>query len=382
MNRSTILSSKIEKALEEKRASNNYRKCTLTDSCSEELINLASNDYLNLTKHPKVLEEAQRALALYGTSSSGSPVVASYLEPHKALECKLSEWIGFKECMLWASGFSANESIMKLLPQKGDIVLADRYVHYSLIKGILESNARLIRYNHCDIDHIESLLKKHQYCQGDIYLVTESLYSMDGDYPDLGSIAKFKENYPFIWILDEAHAIGWYGPKGNGLAAHYGVTDSVDILIATLGKSLAGQGAFSLFHDKKIKEYLINYSKEFLYSTYPAPCIVVASKTAIEVIGEDIIKDQAQWHQMSLDLREELKAFYPELIINESPIIPLIVGDCTETLRIASELLKNNIVVGAIRPPSVPAGTSRLRLSLNKDVSAQSLFQKLKVHFP
>lgn len=341
------------------------------------IINLASNDYLNLSKHPEVIRASQEAAYQYGTSSGGSPVVASYFEIHQHFERTMAEWLGFKECLIWTSGFAANKSILETLLKKEDLVLADELSHCSSLLGILESGARLIRYNHLDIDHLENLLKKHSNREGLIFVVSETLFSMDGDYPDLKSVAKLKEQFPFVWVLDEAHALGWYGPLGNGLAAHYDVIKDVDILIATLGKSLASQGAVSLFHDVKIKESLVNYSKDFIYSTYPAPGCIAAADCAVKLIKENLYKEQHSWHQRARELKMRMHPYLPEKFINESPILPIILKSNDAAMLAQEKLIEEGLLVGAIRPPSVPAGTSRLRLSLNIDMDIDKISEKI-----
>lgn len=372
-----ILHQRLLEKLDTTKKANAFRTLKVLDSHNPHLINLASNDYLNLSKHPEVISASQKAASFYGTSSAGSPVVASYFEIHKEFEQTMCQWLGFKECLIWTSGFSANKSILETLLNKEDLVLADRLTHSSSLLGIVKSSARLIRYNHLNIDHLKTLLKQHSKRAGLIFVVSETLFSMDGDYPDLKAIADLKDQFPFIWVLDEAHALGWYGPQGNGLAKKYNVTNKVDILIATLGKSLASQGAVSLFHDPKIKESLINYSKDFIYSTYPAPSCIAAANSAAILIKESLYKDQASWHQNVLKLKTKLHAHFSEILLNESPILPIIFKSNDAAIFAQEKLLKENLLVAAIRPPSVPEGTSRLRLSLNKDIDIELIIQKI-----
>lgn len=374
---SNLLGKRLSGKLEITGKINGLRELKITDPRDSKIINLASNDYLNLSRHPAVILASQEAAYRYGTSSGGSPVVSSYFAIHKELEETLCQWLGFKECLIWTSGFSANRSIFQTLLQKDDLVLADRLCHTSALLGILESGARLIRYNHLDINHLENLLKKNFKKEKLIFVVSESVFSMDGDYPDLKAIATLKEQYPFIWILDEAHALGWYGPRGNGLAAQYGVIEAVDILIATLGKSLASQGAVSFFHDVKLKKSLINYGKEFIYSTYPAPSCMAAANCAAKLIKEQIYKEQTIWQNEVLKLKSIIYKHFPEMILNDSPILPIILKHNEAALLAQEKLLENNILVGAIRPPSVPEGTSRLRLSLNKDIYVDEIGKKI-----
>lgn len=340
------------------------------------------NDYLQLSQHPLIIEEAKNALDKWGTSSGGSPAVGSYWPIHQALENALKTWCGFDYGLLWNSGYTANKALLSTLPQKGDVVLADRYVHNSMLLGTKETQAKLIRYHHLDLNHLEDLLRTYTQPDRTVFVVTESVFSMEGDYPDFKQMSALKDRYHFFWIVDEAHALGWYGPKGNGLVAKFGVEKNVDILVATLGKTLASQGAFTLFHHPCLRSYLINRTPEFIYSTYLTPAATAASLTAIKVIQTEYIQHQSRWLSQTLTLKKRLKHFFPSVPLYDSPILPLIIGDPDITLRMAAQLAEqHHIYVGAIRPPTVPKGTSRLRLSLHCNVAFDSLAEILESFF-
>ena len=340
------------------------------------------NDYLQLSKHPRVIKAAQQALETWGTTSSGSPVVGSYFFIHQTLENVLKEWCGFEYALLWNSGYTANKSLLSILPRKKDIILADRYIHNSMLLGVKETEAKLIRYHHLNLNHLEDLLRLYTHPDRTVYVVTESVFSMEGDYPDFKQMGLLKDRYDFFWIVDEAHALGWYGPKGNGLIAQYGLQSKVDILVATFGKALASQGAFTLFHHSHLRSYLINRTPEFIYSTYLAPVAVAASLEAIDVIQREYILHQSQWHSQSLKLKNRLKKFFVDLPLYDSPIVPLIIGDAERALSLASQLVEeHHIHVGVIRPPSIPKHTSRLRLSLHCNVLFDSLTEILENFF-
>lgn len=349
----------------------NTSRLRITQIQAEPKLNLASNDYLGLSRNPLVLQGAIEALAKYGSSSSGSPVVASYLTIHEELENFLSTWIGLPYSLLWSSGYAANYNITATLPQKGDLIVADRLMHHSALRGAMDSEARLMRFPHNDLQALETLLEKHSPHFKTIFILTESLYSMDGDSPDLQSLANLKNRFPFIWILDEAHAIGWYGPSGNGLAAEHGVTESVDILITTLGKALASQGACSLFQQESLRAYCVNFAKEFMYTTYPSPANTGAAMAAGSLITNTLSKSSSQWKQETLQFKENLQALFPFIEKNDSPILPIILRSDAQTLKAGQFLREHGILTGRIRPPSVPIGLSRLRLSLNSTINAQ-----------
>lgn len=332
-------------------------------------INLADNDYLGLSRDEAVIAAAREAASRYGCSSSASPLISGYQLPHQALEFELQRWHGFSSGLVWNSGYTANQSVLSHLPQRGDLVLADRLIHNSMVNGILQSGARLIRYRHNDVEHLRSLLEEHAGGEGITFVVTESVFSMDGDAPDLAAIAGLKKRFPFCLVLDEAHATGWYGPNGSGLAAECGVVEAVDVFVGTLGKTLGSQGAYTLFHDPVLREYLVNQAGEFIYSTYLSPIAAVAALTAIGRV-RDLFAQQADWRRISRDFRESLRANNWDVPSGDSAIVPVILGDGEQVLGLASFLREHKIRVGAIRPPTVPVGGSRLRLSLRRSFTS------------
>ena len=351
------LSNRVADGLEQKRTEAGIRSL----KCSQDYtLNLATNDYLDLAHHPKVIEAATEALARYGSSTSGSPVVNGYLPVHQQLEESFKSWLEYPSCLVWNSGYSANHNLLSLLPRKGDLVLADRYMHVSALAGVLQSGARMLRYNHNDTEHLEKLLAANT--DRNIFVLTESLFSMDGDWPDLKAIAELKNTYEFFWIVDEAHAIGWYA---KGLCAQAGVAEAVDALVTTLGKAFVSQGAISLFRDPNIREYLLNFSKEFMYTTYPAPAGIAASLQAVELVQSELLQHQSQWLELATEIRSLLGLDHPY----DSPIIPFIVGDNASVIELGKRFNEAGIRVGVIRPPSVPEGTARLRISINRNLS-------------
>jgi 7-keto-8-aminopelargonate synthetase-like enzyme len=359
------LSDRVAQGLEHKRTEAGIRSL----KCSQDYtLNLATNDYLDLAHHPKVIEAATGALARYGSSTSGSPVVNGYLPIHQQLEESFKAWLEYPSCLVWNSGYSANHNLLSLLPRKGDLVLADRHMHVSALAGVLQSGARLLRYHHNDTGHLEKLLSDN--ADRNIFVLTESLFSMDGDWPDLRAIAALKNKHDFFWIVDEAHAIGWYG---KGLCAQAGVAEAVDALVTTLGKAFVSQGAISLFRDPNIREYLLNFSKEFMYTTYPAPAGIAASIQAVELVRAELLQQQAEWLSLATEIRRLLGLDHPY----DSPIIPFIVGDNASVVELGKRFNQAGIRVGVIRPPSVAEGTARLRISINRNLSMEAFESKV-----
>ena len=339
------------------------------------LVNLCDNDYLNLRQHPKIIEAAKAAIDQWGTSSSASPLITGYTAAHAALEEIVSEWYNNQPALVWNSGYAANQAILKLFIQPNDLVVADRLIHNSIINGGLQRGARLIRLPHNDLDQLEAMIQQHT--GRNVHLITESVYSMDGDYPNLKRIAELKREYRFTWFLDEAHAVGWYGPSGAGLAEAEGVLKDVDILTGTLGKALASSGAYTVFGESWRRDYCINEAGEFIYSTYLPPSSAAAAQAAIRIV--QTTSDRSKWQQQAKQFRETLQQQGWETRGTDSPIVPLICGSSQAALQLRDSAQAAGFQVAAIRPPTVPEGTARLRLSLKTSFD-ESLYQQLLDH--
>ncbi len=335
-------------------------------------LNLADNDYLGLRRDPAVIAAATEAALRHGTSASAAPLVTGWGPEQAALVAQLGLWHGMPHGLLWSSGYAANAAILGELPRRGDLVLADRLIHHSMIAGLLRSGARLRRYGHLDLDQLERELAAAP-AGRTVFVVTESVFSMDGDRQDLTRIAELRRRFGFFWVLDEAHALGWYGPGGAGLAAEAGVAGEVDALVGTLGKTLASGGAYSLFNDAAVRDHLVNHAGEFVYSTGLSPVSAAAARSALSRVRTLAGAEQAEWRAMSRRFRGMLAERGFDVPDGDSPIVPVRAGDPERTVRLAATLREAGVVVGAIRPPTVPAGTSRLRLSLKRGLSEADL---------
>ena len=275
----------------------------------------------------------------------------------------------------------ANQAILKHLPSKKDLVLADKLIHHSIAQTLTQSSASFKRYHHLDLQHLRELLESHHKSYETVFVVTESVFSMDGDYPDLKKLVALKKEYPFILILDEAHGTGVFGATGGGLAEEMQVQDQVDILIGTLGKSLASMGAYVLSDSSTLIDYLINRAGEFIYSTFLSPGQVGSSEVALKIL-QSAKEERSYLHKISRNLRTTLHVKECKSVSYESPIIPVMIGDPGKTIEIRDYLLQRGIMVGAIRPPTVPPHTSRLRISLHTGVTQQTLDELGKILVP
>jgi len=334
--------------------------------------NLASNDYFQLRSHPNVIDGIKKACEKYGSGSGASPLLSGFLQCHQDLLDEILNWKKKPSGMLFNSGFVANQALLKHLPGKKDLILADRLIHHSLAQALLQGPAKFKRYSHLDIQELEKLLKKYSKDFDTIFVVTESVFSMDGDYPDLKNLVELKNKFPFLLILDEAHGTGVFGKNGGGLAEEMGVLPEVDILIGTFGKALASMGAYVLANNSSVIDYLTNVAGEYIYSTFLAPSQVGAAHEAIKLI-KDFDKQREKIRKLSKYFRKSLNQ---NSFLFESPIIPILIKDPMETMVLRDRLLEKGFLVGAVRPPTVPGNTSRLRISLHTGVK-ESLVDEL-----
>lgn len=331
-------------------------------------VNLAGNDYLALARDPAVLAAAAEALRVWGASASASALITGYTELHAELERALADWHGYPHALVMTTGYAANAAVLGQLPRPGDVVLADRLVHASMLNGILASGARLRRFAHNDLDALEMLLSEESGRDGAVFVATESLYSMDGDAPDLRRIADLRARHGFTWVLDEAHATGWYGASGSGLQEAQGCRAAADVVVGTLGKALGSQGAYVLCHNPDIRSLLVNLAGEFVYSTHLAP---PAAAAALAAVGraKALADERPRLQRLSREWRASLVEAGFAVPEGDSPIIPLVLGDPVRTLAVAAALRESGFLVSAIRPPTVPDGTSRLRISLHRGLT-------------
>ena len=363
------LESRLQNELNQRQATGLLRTLEVMETCTT---NLISNDYFQLRSHPQVIDGARIALERYGASSSASPLLSGFLPCHEQLIEQLKSWKQKSAGLLYNTGFMANQALLTHLPGPKDLILADRLIHHSIAQTLGKHDTRFKRYHHLNLDHLEELLHENSKNYETVFVVTESVFSMDGDYPDLPRIAALKQKYPFVWILDEAHGTGVFGPTGGGLAEEQGVLSEVDILVGTLGKALVSMGAYILTNSKTIIDYLVNFSGELIYSTYLGPPQVGAAEAALKIIQQSQstarnIRDTANrfrtllkedgWHTHAFD----------------SQIVPVIVGDPKDALELRNKLLEHGILVGAVRPPTVPQDSSRLRFSFHAGVGEQKV---------
>lgn len=327
-----------------------------------EYVDFSSNDYLGLSGHPKLKKAAIEAIDKFGAASCASRLLSGDAEIFHQLEDRIAKFKGKEAALVFNSGYQANVGIISSLFTKGDCIFSDRLNHASIIDGILLSQARIFRFQHNSLEHLESFLKKERDKFKNALIITESIFSMDGDRAPLKELVRLKEKYNCRIMVDEAHATGVFGENGSGLVEEEGLSDRIDLIMGTFSKALAGFGAY-LATSKNTADYLVNTCRSFIYSTALPPAVIAGNLASLK-----LIKDEPHRRKILLSrakmLRDKLqkKGF---CVKGSSQIIPVILGDNLRALEFAKKIQEKGYWVLPVRPPTVPAGQARLRLSLS-----------------
>ena len=329
-------------------------------------LNFSSNDYLGLNHHPDIYQALMEGTERFGTCASGSSLLTGYSYAHQALENDICAWLNKPKCLLFASGFSANNALMHALGHKSCQLYLDKLSHASLIDGALSSEAKVKRFLHNDTAQLQRLLAQNQQQnanQGQAVnpvIVSEGVFSMDGDQAHIAELAKIAQQYQGLLYMDDAHSIGVVGEHGQGSSS----IANIDVVMATCGKSIATSGAF-VACDETLADYLVNFSRHYIYSTAISPAIAWATRKSIE-----IIQTQHWRREKIVELSQLLKSKLTskaKLIKNASSIHAIVIGDETATLKVCQKLRDMGIWLTAIRPPTVPSNSSRLRVTITSD---------------
>jgi 8-amino-7-oxononanoate synthase len=359
----------ISAILEEARAQGLERQARVYPECGgkitidgREILNFSSNDYLNLVRHPHVIDRARLALEQYGTGAGGSRLVTGTLPIHEELEARLAKEKGYPTALLFGSGYMANAGVIPVLAGRDDLIFADKLVHASMIDACKLSDAKLIRFAHNDVQSLENRLRNFPAAGNRRLIITESVFSMDGDIAPLKEIAALAEKHEALLMVDEAHASGTFGPHGAGLIREYGLEQSVTVSMGTMSKAFSGYGGF-IACSENLRKLLIQSSRAFIFTTAPPPAVIGAALGALDVfeanpnLGPCLRANAAYFrdllHDAGLDTLQ-----------SASQIIPIIIGENEKALAVSHKLRERGIIAAAIRPPTVPAGTARLRLSV------------------
>jgi len=328
------------------------------------LVNFCGNDYLGLATDARIKQCAITAIKKWGTSASASRLVSGNFSLHLALEERLKKFKNAESALVFPSGYQTNLGAISSLVGKDDVIFSDRLNHASLIDGARLSKARIEIFPHLDLGALEKKLAQAKGYQRKLIII-ESLYSMDGDIAPLKRISSLAEKYQAWVYLDEAHSTGVLGKTGRGALEHFGITTFPEnfILMGTLSKALVSQGGF-VCASKEIREYLINRARSFIYSTGLNPPALASALKALEIIEQekeriDLLRENVHF------ARNGLLSVGIKLKSEPSPIIPIIIGNAKRAVQISQKLFALGFFIQAIRPPSVPEGSSRLRLTIS-----------------
>ena len=321
---------------------------------------LCSNNYLGLADHPHLRRAAADAALGLGTSSGASRLISGSMSIHGELEGKLAEFEGTESALLFGSGYLANTGAIAALARRGEVVFSDELNHASIIDGCRLAGAETFVYRHRDTDHLEWGLR-HAGGRGAL-IVTDGVFSMDGDIAPLEELSALAGRHGCRLMVDEAHATGCLGPGGRGSVAAAGLRGEVDLMVGTLGKALGGYGAY-VCGSRELTDFLINTARSFIFSTAPPPPAVAAASAALELLAESP-KRVERLRSNAAVLREGLRAEGLEPMGSDTQIVPLVIGEAGEAMALCERLLEEGIFAQAIRPPTVPPGTCRLRLTV------------------
>ncbi|MBU1083942.1 MAG: 8-amino-7-oxononanoate synthase [Candidatus Omnitrophica bacterium] len=374
---------RIKKILDDKRAAGLFRKLTAMHPTGDyriiadgkEYINLSSNDYLGLASDKRLAEASFKALSPVMGSSS-SRLMTGTTSYHEELEERICVFKRKPAAMVFNSGYQANVGIISALLGRNDCVFSDKLNHASIIDGIKLSGAKMFRFKHNDAEHLEALLKAERHKYGTALVVTETVFSMDGDISPLEKMTSLKDHYDLVLMVDEAHATGIFGERGSGVTEAKGAEEKVDIIMGTFSKALGGFGAYAAM-SVGMRDYLINTCRSFIYSTSLPPSVIAANTEAL-----DIVEAEPHRRQELLKNSEYLRIKLKDrgfTVRGESQIVPVMIGGNPKTVKMSAFLKEKGFWVTPVRPPTVPRGEARLRLSLTFHHTKDMLDDLVKV---
>jgi 8-amino-7-oxononanoate synthase len=325
-------------------------------------VDFSSNDYLGLSHHPAVLKAASAALRKWGSGSGASRLLSGNLKIHSDLESSLARFKKEEACAVFSSGYLANLGALRTLAQEKDVVILDRLCHASLIDGARLSRAKFWVYEHRDVSQLAGLLARARSYRRRM-VVTDAYFSMDGDIAPLPELTSLCEKTDSILMIDEAHSTGVYGKSGRGLTEHFGVSGRVPVVMGTLSKALGSVGGF-IAGNRSLRESIVNFCRPYIYTTAPSPAASAAALAAVKTVTREPSLRKRLWENVGR-MRAELGRMGLDLMGSEGPILPIRVGDPARVLLIREKLKQKGFIVSAIRPPSVPGGTERIRISIS-----------------
>jgi 8-amino-7-oxononanoate synthase len=335
-------------------------------------VNLCSNDYLALATDPRLREAVMEAVArAERLGSTGSRLLSGNAREWEEAESGFARFVGSEAALYFGSGYAANVGLLSSILKPGDTVFSDALNHASLIDGIRLSGAAKIIYPHCDLQFLEQVLRERKNSSGAKVIVTESVFSMEGDVAPIGALVRLAKEYGAELVVDEAHAMGVRGPSGRGITVEHGCEREVLAIVCTCGKALASVGAF-VCGGRTLIEYLVNHSRTFVFSTAMPPYMAGQIRAAVELAREADGK-RAHLQEIAAALRKSLASMGIDFGASTTHIVPVFLGSNEMALHVAAHLEAKGFSARAIRPPTVPEGTARIRLSLNSNISLENV---------
>ena len=327
----------------------------------KKVLMFGSNSYMGLTNHPKVIEAAIEATKKYGTGMAGSPFLNGTLDIHKELEAKLADYIGKEDVMIYSTGFGVNLGVVSTLTGRDDYIILDEQDHASIIEGRRLSFSNYLKYRHNNMESLEQQLKK---CDPDKVklIVTDTVFSMEGDVANLPEIVKLAKKYNASVMADEAHGIGVFGKGGRGVVNHYGLTDDVDLIMGTFSKSFASLGGF-IATDKEITNYLRHHSRSYIFTASITPASTAAASVALDIIIAEPERQEHLWEITNYAL-DNFREMGCEIGHTSTPIIPLFIRDDYKTFHVTRDLLDEGVFVNPVVTPAVAPHDTLIRYSL------------------
>ncbi len=378
----TAFDRELTLALDTRKAKQRYRQRSLMSSPQgarvsvdgQSFLAFCSNDYLGLANHPELVRCFQQAAAESGVGSGASHLVYGHSEHHHQLEDDIAKWTGRDRALLLSTGYMANLAILSALSDRSDTIYQDRLNHASLIDAGLLSRAKVKRFRHNDLVQLESMLATDTSRRK--FIVVDGVFSMDGDLAPLDQLSDLCERYQAQLVVDDAHGFGVLGSHGGGCAEHFGLSQQqLPILMGTLGKSFGSFGAFVAGSEALI-ETLIQFARPYIYTTALPPAVAATSRVGLSLLREGSQRRE-HLHQLIAYFRQGAAQLGLVLMDSFTPIQPIVLGEDDLVMQVARQLREQGILVGAIRPPTVPEGTGRLRITLNANHSHKDVDQLL-----
>ena len=339
-------------------------------------LSFCSNNYLGLANNPSVIKAVKDAVEEYGWGAGASRLVSGNMSLHESLEDEISRFKGKEAALVFPTGYMANLGAISSLVSNGDLVICDKLNHASIIDGCRLSGADFRVYAHCDMVKLENILRKSSKYNRKL-IVTDSVFSMDGDLAPLPDIVRIAGKHKAMVMVDEAHGTGVFGKNGRGVVEHFNLNKEVYIVMGTLSKAIGSLGGY-VCGDIDLINYLRNKARSFMYTTALPPAVCAASIAGIKLIQNDPSLRESLWHNVRF-IKEKLKSLNFSIISSESPIIPILIGDSQKAVDMSNFLYKKGLLITAIRPPTVPANSSRLRMTVMSTHTKEDLERLLEV---